>query len=154
MIWTGDHVAPSSSAIDRDVGQRGNGHLVEVGIAAGADVSAYYHLRLTHANRRWDSLTPASVWPDEISGKDSSWDARYEAAIDVAADRSVWSVEMAIPWATLNRRAPAPGEEIKGNLILRTDRRPSHGHYEFSSWSEMRMARIVEAKTLGTWDFE
>ena len=140
--------------IDKDNEQRGDGHMVEVGIADDEDVSKYYHIRLTWDNRRWDSLTPASAWPNEISGKDSSWDAEYEAAIHVASDRSFWSVEMAIPWATLNRQAPKPGDEIKGNLILRTDRRPSHGNYEFSSWSEMRMARIIEAETLGTWEFK
>jgi len=149
-----DRIELEAGEIDKEDEYRGNGHIVEVGIAADKDVSKYYHIRLTHANRRWDSLTPASVWPNEISGKDSSWDGDYETAVHVAEDRSYWSVEMAIPWATLNRRAPKAGEKIKGNLILRTDRRPSHANYEFSSWSEMRMARIIEAKTLGTWVFK
>jgi hypothetical protein len=148
-----DKIKLEASKIDQDNEQRGNGHYIEVGIAADADVSKYYHIKFTWDNRRWDSLTPASVWPDEISGKNSSWDAKYEAAIYIAADHSVWSVEMAIPWATLGRPAPTAGEQIKGNLILRTDRRPSHGNYEFSSWSQMRRARLIEAKTLGTWEF-
>jgi hypothetical protein len=142
------------SEIDKDDQQRGNGHMVEIGIAADKDVSKYYHIRLTHANRRWDSLTPIHGGPAEISGNDSNWDAQYKAAIDVAGDRSCWSVELAIPWSTLNRQAPRAGEEIKGNLILRTDRRPSHANYEFSSWSEMRRTRIIEANQLGSWQFQ
>ncbi len=129
--------------------------MIEVGIAADEEASKYYHIRLTYDNRRWDALTPAGVWPgNEISGKNSSWDGEYETAIHVAEDLSFWSVEMAIPWATLNRQAPRAGGRIKGNLILRTDRRESHGSGEFSSWSQRRMNRCVEAATLGTWEFK
>ena len=44
--------------------------------------------------------------------------------------------------------------DLNGNLILHTDRRPSHANYEFSSWSEMQRARLIEAKTFGTWEFK
>jgi len=146
---------PSASEIDKEERERGSGHMVEVAIAADEKASKYYHIRLTYDNRRWDSLTPAGVWPDrEIDGKNSSWDGEYETAIHVAENLAFWSVEMAIPWTTLNRQAPKPGEKIKGNLILRTDRRQSHGSGEFSSWSQRRMNRNVEAKTFGTWVFK
>jgi len=143
-----------ASEIHKEEEQRGGGDLIEVGIAADEDASKYYHIRLTYSNQRWDSLTPASVYPNEISGKNSSWNGDYKSATYVAGDFAFWSAEMAIPWATLNRRAPRPGDTIKGNLILRTDRRPSHGSGELSSWSPMRMNRLVEAKTLGTWVFK
>jgi len=144
---------PDVAEIDKEEEQRGSGHMVEVGIADDDEASNYYHIRLTYTNRRWDALILASVWPNEISGKNSSWDGKYETATYVDKNYAFWTVEMAIPWATLNRQAPKPGDRIKGNLILRTDRRASHGNYEFSSWSMMRRNRIIEAKTLGTWVF-
>jgi len=127
-------------------------HSVQVGIAADEAASKYYEIRLTSDNERWDSLTPASVWPHEISGKDESWNGKYETATHV--DEKFWSAEMAIPWAALNRRAPRPGEEIKGNLIQRNGRRESHGNAELSSWSLMVRRRLIEAKTFGTWEFK
>ena len=51
------------------------------------------------------------------------------------------------------REPPAAGEKIKGNLIATTDRRESHAQPELSSWSLMVRARLVEARTLGTWVF-
>ena len=134
--------------------QRGYGHLVQVGIAADDKASAYYHIRLSYLNTRWDALTPASVWPNEISGKNSSWDGDYRSATHVAEDRSFWVAELAIPWTALKREAPGLGDSIKGNLIASTDRRPSHAQPELSSWSLMVRARLIEARTLGTWTFK
>jgi len=140
--------------IDEDNVQRGRGDLVEVGVATDAQASAYYHIRLTYHNRRWDALTPASVWPNEISGQDDSWDAAYETATYTDPDLAFWTAELVIPWACLNRRAPEAGDPIKGNLIVRTDRPASHGSYQLLSWSPMRRNRLIEADSLGTWQFE
>lgn len=145
----------AASEIDKEHEERGGGDMVEVGIAADEEATRYYHVRLTHENRRWDSLTPAGTWPNnEISGKNSSWDGEYETAIHVAEDFAFWSVEIAIPWSTLNRQAPRPGDRLKGNLIRRTDSRASHGSRECSTWSQRRINRCVEAATLGTWQFK
>ena len=124
---------------------------VEIAIGADAEASKYYHITLTFENRKWDALVSASSYPNEIHGEDASWDGPYESATHV--DPAFWSVETAIPWTALDRAAPVPGEVIKGNFILRADRRPSHSQYEFSSWSPMRMNRLPEAKTFGTWEF-
>jgi len=128
------------------------GNCVEVAIAADKEGTRYYHIKLNYKNKRWDSLTPASVWPKEIRGKDSYWDGEYETATHV--DKTFWSVEMAIPWKTLNRQAPMAGERIKGNLILRASKRGRLELWELSSWSLRVKLRFVEAKTFGTWEFE
>jgi len=131
----------------------GAGNCVEVAIAADEDASKYYHIKVNCRNQRWDSLTPASVWHlGEIDGKNSSWDGEYEHAVHV--DKTFWSVEMAIPWATLNRQAPTAGERIRGNLILRAGQRGPLEYWELSSWSLRVRARLVEAKTFGTWEFK
>jgi len=107
---------------------------------------------VNYLNHRWDSLSVAYVYPNEIDGKDSSWDGEYETATHI--DKTFWSVEMAIPWATLNRAAPKAGERIKGNLILRASERGPLEFWELSSWSQRVRYRGVEAKHFGTWEFK
>ena len=124
---------------------------VEIAIGADPEPANCYHIRLTFDNQRWDALVPSSTYPEEIQGEDSSWEGPYESATHI--DPAFWSVETAIPWTALNRTAPEQGEVIKGNFILRADRRPSHAQYEFSSWSPMRLNRLPQARTFGTWEF-
>jgi hypothetical protein len=141
--------------LGRDNEQRGNGDYLEVGIAADEAAAAYYHIRLNcHNNHRWDSLTPASVWPNEISGKDDSWTGDYRTATYEDPGVKFWTAELVIPWTAIGRSAPQSGDEIKGNLVVRTDRPVDHGSYQLMSWSPMRRARLIEARTLGTWKFE
>ena len=61
---------------------------------------------------------------------------------------------MAIPWKTLGRQAPEAGEKIKGNFRLCAGERPPMNLPEWSSWSDMRMSRTMEAKHFGTWEFQ
>ena len=122
---------------------------VEIAIAVDDPTMAYYHIRLSIINGRWDSLTKAGV---EIYGKDSTWTGECQTAVVKAADH--WSVEVAIPWKTLGRKAPQAGEKIKGNLMRRTNRRFNTREMEFASWSQSRKNRYVEAKHFGTWVFE
>ena len=138
----------------RDNEQRGNGDYLEVGIAVDEAASAYYHIRLSCHNDRWDALTPASVWPNEISGKDDSWTGDYRTATYEDPGVKFWTAELVIPWTAIGRSAPQSGDEIKGNLVVRTDRPVDHGSYQLMSWSPMRRARLIEARTLGTWKFE
>ena len=125
---------------------------VEIAIAADPEASKYFHIRLTFENKRWEALVPASAYPNEIHGEDESWSGPYEIATHVAP--SFWSVETAISWTSLGRAAPAAGNVIRGSLIFQAGRRPSHGHSEFSSWSQMRVNRLPEVKTFGTWEFK
>jgi len=125
---------------------------VEVEIAADVDASKFYDIKVNFKNHRWDSLSVAYVWPNEIDGKNSSWDGEYATATHI--DKTFWSVEMAIPWATLNRQAPKPGDVIKGNLIYRAGQRGPFDFWELSSWSQRVRERGVEAQTFGTWVFK
>ena len=127
------------------------GNMVQVAIAADEEGSKYYYITVACDNQRWDALTPAGAWPDEINGKDSSWDGEYEHATHV--DKTFWSVEMTIPWATLNRQAPEAGGRIRGNIRLCAGSREPQNQNEFSSWSLMIMPRNIEARTFGTWVF-
>jgi len=126
----------------------GGGNIVQVAIAADENASKYYY----NDNQRWDALTPRGDYPDEINGKNSSWDGKYEHAAHV--DKTFWSVEIAIPWATLNRQAPRIGEQLKGNIRLCAGRREPQDQNEYSSWSLMIRRRNIEAKTFGTWEFK
>jgi len=143
-----------ATEIDLDNEQRGRGDLLEIGIATDAEASAYYHIRLTYHNHRWDSITPAGRDGKEIGGQDDSWDGDYQTATYADPDLKFWSAELVISWAELGRSAPKRGERIKGNLIMRTDKAPSHGSYQLVSWSPMRSNRVIEAGTLGTWVFQ
>jgi len=127
----------------------GPGDLVEIAIADDEKATTYHHIRISIVNGRWDALTKAGV---EVYGKDSTWTGDYKNAVVKAADH--WSVEVAIPWKTLGRKAPKAGEKIKGNLIRRTNRRFNTREMEFASWSQSRKNRYVEAKHFGTWVFE
>ena len=122
--------------------------VVDVAIADDEKRTAYYHIRINCDNDRWDSLTSAGR---EVYGKDSSWTGEYQTA--TARAEAHWSVEIAIPWTTLDMAPRKPGDTLSGNLIRRTHRRPG-GVNEFSSWSESRRARYVEAENFGTWVFE
>jgi len=131
---------------------------VWIGIAADEEASKYYEIRLTDDNERWDSLTPASASPNEIDGKDESWNGEYETGTHVAEDFAFWSAEAAIPWASMNRSAPKSGEQIKANILQNNGRRASHGSNERTSWSQMRLNRLMiedaARKSLGTWEFK
>ena len=129
----------------------GAGDFIQVTIGTDEEASTYYNITIGYNNQRWDALTPRGDFPNEISGTNSSWDGEYETATRV--EETFWSVEMAIPWATLNRQTPKAGEKIKGNLILRSSR-GTYGLPELSSWSLMIMARNIEAKGFGTWEFK
>ena len=65
-----------------------------------------------------------------------------------------WTAEIAIPWSAINRKPPWPGDELKGNLIMFTERSVTHGSSQLMSWSPMRRNRLIEATTLGTWKFQ
>ena len=124
------------------------GDVVELAIAVDDAASAYYHIKVNTRNQRWDTKTGAGV---EVYGQDSDWTGNYTTAVQKGKDH--WSVEMAIPWASLNRKAPKPGDKIKGNLMRRTKRRVGPWECEYITWSQSRRSRYVEAENFGTWTF-
>ena len=124
-----------------------NGY-VRIAIAADEPATKYYHIVLAPDGKRWDSLTKAEA---EQYGTNSSWTGEFTHAAFMG-DKS-WSTEIAIPWKTLGRRAPKPGDTIKGNLN-RWRHRDSSGQMQGTSWSQERISRAVEAEQFGTWTFE
>ena len=124
------------------------GDVVEFAIAVDGAATAYYHVKVNTRNERWDSKTGTGV---EVYGEDSDWTGNYTTAVQKGKDH--WAVEMAIPWASLNRKGPKPGDKIKGNLMRRTKRRVGPWESEFITWSQSRRSRYVEAENFGTWIF-
>jgi len=116
----------------------------------------YYHIMLTVDGSRWDALTDMAIKDyagDETYGFDGSWTGEFESGVKIADDKSKYTVEIAIPWKSINRKGPKPGDTLKGN-ILRWRHRNRDGFIEFSSWSQRRMRREVEMKQFGTWVFK
>ena len=116
----------------------------------------YYHFMLTVDGATWDALTDMAIKDyadEETYGFDSSWSGEFETGLKIADDKSKYTAEIAIPWKTIGRKVPKPGEMLKGN-ILRWRHRNRDGFMEFSSWSQRRTRREVEMKQFGTWIFE
>jgi len=130
----------------------GAGDLFHIVLAADARAEKYYSIIITVKNSVWSSLSVTGEYPrNEIQGYGTSWSPRLTHATGVT--KTHWMAEMAIPWKEMNRKAPAKGEKIGANIILRAPDMPD-GYYDFSSWSQMRWGRFPEGKTLGTFVFE
>jgi hypothetical protein len=115
----------------------------------------YYHFMVTTDGSTWDALTDMAIKDyagEETYGFDSSWSGPFQHAVKIADDKSKYTVEIAIPWKTIGKNAPKPGDTLKGN-ILRWRHRNRDGFIEFSSWSQHRNRREVEMKQFGTWTF-
>lgn len=115
----------------------------------------YYHFMVTVDGSVWDALTDMAIKDyagEETYGFDSSWSGQFQSAAKIADDKSNYTVEITIPWKTLNRKPPEPGDTLKGN-ILRWRHRNRDGFVEFSSWSQRRTIREVEMNQFGTWTF-
>jgi hypothetical protein len=128
----------------------GKNDQVDFVVAADEPITKFYHIMLTTDGKTWDSLTIAA---DESYGADSSWTGDYQTAVKIAADKSRYTAEIALPWKTLGRSAPKVGDTLKGNVYRWGERNPD-GFMELSSWSRSRRRRAVEAAQFGTWTFQ
>ncbi len=97
----------------------------------------YYHIIMNPDNVRWDGY-----WDES---DDLTWDAACESATFKGKD--YWSLELAIPWASLGRSVPAAGTQLLGNICRQ--RKPRR---EYSSWSQC-VSGFVEPGAFGTWVF-
>jgi len=127
----------------------GKNDQVDFVFAADDPVTKFYHIMVTTDGKTWDSLTKAAA---ESYGDDASWSGDYSVAVRVAEDKSRYTVEIAVPWKSIGRDAPRPGDVLKGN-VYRWRHRNAEGFIEMSSWSRSRRRRAVEAKQFGTWVF-
>lgn len=92
-----------------------------------------------------------------VNPKGVAWDARHTPEVDltfsppweraVASEAGAWTVEMAIPWASLGMAAPKPGSTLRVNLC-----RQRAGAHELSAWSPMAEG-FLEHDLFGTWTF-
>ena len=126
----------------------GSSDAVEFIISTTPENKAYYHIKIRANNTRWDTLA-AAVY--DVAEPDSTWTGEYKTAVQKGPD--AWTVEIAIPWKTIDRGAPKNGTEIKANIVRRTRRRPD-GNRELSSWSQRRTIRSPEAEHFGTLVFK
>lgn len=116
--------------------------VVEVFLCPSGDLSTYFEFEVSPRNVQFDALIFNPEGNLSSSKADLSWDCLgWESAVRVEgtlADRTdidqVWTVEMAIPFASLSgapHLPPLPGEEWKANFY-RIDQTPTP---EYSAWS-------------------
>ena len=114
------------------------GDRVEIVIAPPPERDAYRRIAIDPQNGRWDGLANRG---------DSSWSPEYRSAAHCGED--FWSVELAIPWASLDMPPPKSGDKLAANLFRLRGR-----WNEYSSWSQSRLNRGPEPENFGTWILE
>ena len=115
------------------------GDSVDVFLAPGPEQTPFYHVIMNPKNVRWDARH------EGVSG-DLSWNPEYQSATQRGDD--YWTVELAIPWATMKMEAPKAGAKLFGNICRQ--RRPAR---EWSTWSQC-ISGFVEPGSFGTWVFQ
>lgn len=106
--------------------------VVEVFLSPDCDLTHYYELEVSPNNVTFDAeITTDNDRGDNMRG-DITWEcAGWRTAVNIEPNRG-WTVEMAIPFSSLNRETPKPGEKWRGNLY-RIDRIPEP--VEHQAWS-------------------
>jgi len=116
------------------------GNAVELFLSADPSGFPNYHIIINPNGVRWDGWAPAG------GGYDLTWNPEYEVAASRGQD--YWSVELAIPWASLDMTVPAAGTTLYGNLCR--FRKPGDGG---TSWSQV-VNGFLEPENFGTWTFK
>lgn len=94
----------------------------------------YWHLAINAANAQWDALVD-----------NAKYDLDWTSAVQRSGEG--WTVEIAIPFESLNLKQPPAGQTWRANLT-RTD---TPGH-ETSSWNAVE-ERFMEPNNFGAWKF-
>ena len=104
--------------------------VAEVFLNPSCDLTNYYEMEFSPKNVQFDSLIHYNNVKHSFSG-DVSWTCvGLQSAVNVCDGK--WTVEAAIPFESLNRQTPKPGERWRGNLY-RIDYKPEPA--EFQAWS-------------------
>lgn len=111
--------------------------VVEVLLANEPDAKAPWHLAVSDGNVQWDGL-----------GVDASKNFNWESAVKRSAQG--WSVEIAVPFASLGGTAPV-GRKWRANLARETGVRVNDER-EYSSWNRVEK-RFDEPGNFGEWLF-
>ena len=115
------------------------GEDMEVQVCVPGKTSPFYHFMVNPRNVRWDGLQKAG-------GVDKSYDPEWQHAVRVGP--KAWTVEMAIPWAAMDMKAPQPGAVLRANVC-----RQRRWARELSAWSPM-VKGFLEHELYGTWVFK
>jgi len=148
LCWDDEYLYVSFSCVDNDIWgtftERDqplyDEEVVEIFINPSNDLVNYFEFEVSPRNVIWDGriYNPDGA-PNENMRYDESWDCeglltgvRVVGTLDDRSDLDqLWSVEMAIPFASIERKTPADGEQWRANLY-RIDRGEKD---EFSCWS-------------------
>lgn len=144
MCWDDDNLYISFACEDEDIFSSYTKHddpifneeVCEAFLCPHGDLSNYFEINVSPRNVVFDSTI---FVPGHPTGKsDAGWDCEgmqtavvVDGTLDCRTDKDkVWYAEMAIPFGSLGRQAPKPGEQWRGNLY-RIERNP----LEFQCWS-------------------
>ncbi len=113
------------------------GDSVDLFLSTGPEPAPYAHLIVNPDGTCWDALCSA--------GDDVGWSPTYEVA--AARWTDAWTLELALPWASLGIAPPAPGTTLRANLCRQ--RCPVGEH---TSWSQ-NVGGFIEPQNTGQWVF-
>ncbi|MBK7975535.1 MAG: hypothetical protein IPK07_20370 [Deltaproteobacteria bacterium] len=88
-----------------------------------------------------------AIYDREHGGRGLEWNAASLVSA-VARDGDAWSAEVAIPFASLGRTAPLPGERWRANLARHVSAGPNGP--EWLTWASMPRDSLLEPAHFGT----
>lgn len=110
-----------------------NEDVVEAFLDPDGDLKTYIELEVSPKNVTFDASFDAENGRPLGSDEARNWTCEgMRTAVTVNETDQRWSVEIAVPFASLDRPTPSPGEMWRGNLY-RIDYRPEPA--EFQAWS-------------------
>ena len=123
---------------------------IELFLDTNAAGATYFHFAVNALGTQFDERKSQVEW----GGADPTWDGEWQAAAHRAKDR--WTVEIAVPFATLGMEHPSEGQTWRANVA-----RERHVVNEFSTWSGLRgrfhqplqfgKLRYASATSVGDW---
>lgn len=147
LCWDDKHLYVAFSCVDNDIwgtytkrdDPTYEQEVVEIFINPSADLVNYFELEVSPRNVIWDGKVHNPDNDPKTAKYDPGWNCdglltgvRVVGTLDDRSDLDqLWSVEMAIPFASIVEQPPANGEEWRGNLY-RIDRGEKDEYYCWS----------------------
>ncbi|MEN6519828.1 MAG: carbohydrate-binding family 9-like protein [Armatimonadota bacterium] len=148
LCWDNDHLYLAFDCTDQDIWGTmfnrddliWNEEVVEAFLSPDGDLTHYYELNVSPRNVVFDTEISALTDDPPVFKGRKEWDItglKTAVAVDGTLDDRNdidrgWSIEIAVPFASLGRKTPKPGEKWRGNLY-RIDLSPEP--VEFQAWS-------------------
>lgn len=138
MYWDNQHLHINFDGVDDEIHATFASHddpifledAVEVFLCPDSNLTHYFEIDVSPKNLVFDAVIHFNKL-DRTIFVDKSWDCE-DLKTEINNHVGGWTVRMAIPFASLGRETPTPGEEWKINLY-RIDR--SDKGDEFEAWS-------------------